>query len=229
LVSAFSWPNPLHGKSGTIPDDQKVPKTDLSTLPVYSNSGNNGMADIESLYKKEDGRILIEIKLSSVMQLFNSFDPAPFHEKELDSAAEHYIVDTVKDFPKKTRFKIVIYLPRDIATTERAMKIPPAIHNHFEYKMLVAERKFRSHFRHGRSTLLIGLTFLTIALVARQLVSSMDNHIIAQIFADALLIIGWAAMWEPITVLLYELWPIIQMKKTYQKISTMEIDILSSA
>jgi hypothetical protein len=92
--------------------------------------------------------------------------------------------------------------------------------------MLVAERKFRSHFRHGRTTLLIGLSFLTIALVARQLVSSMENHLLAQIFADALLIIGWAAMWEPITVLLYELWPIIQLKKTYEKISTMEIDIV---
>lgn len=40
------------------------------------------MTDIESLYKKVDGKILIEIKLSSVMQIFNSFDPAPFHEKE---------------------------------------------------------------------------------------------------------------------------------------------------
>lgn len=184
------------------------------------------MVDIESLYKKENGMILIEIKLSSVIQLFNSFDPAPFHEKELDSAAEHYIVDTVKDFPQKTRFKMNIYLPPDISTTDRAMKIPHAIHNHFQYKMLVAERKFRSHFRHGRTTLLIGLTFLTIALVARQLVSALENHLIAQIFADALLIIGWAAMWEPITVLLYELWPIIQLKKTYEKISTMEIDII---
>ena len=184
------------------------------------------MADIESLYKKENGSILIEIKLSSVMQLFNSFDPAPFHEKELDSAAEHYIVDTVSDFPKKTRLKIVIYLPPDIATTERAMKIPAAIHNHFQYKMLVSDRKFRSHFQHGRITLLIGLTFLAIALVARQFVSTLDNHILAQLFADALLIIGWAAMWEPITVLLYELWPINQMKKTYEKISTMEIEVL---
>ena len=33
-------------------------------------------------------------------------------------------------------------------------------------------------------------------------------------------------MWEPITVLLYELWPIIQTKKTYEKISTMEIEVL---
>jgi hypothetical protein len=64
------------------------------------------MADIESLYKKDNGKILIEIKLTSVLQLFNSFDPAPFHEKELDSAAENYIVETVKDFPPKTLFKI---------------------------------------------------------------------------------------------------------------------------
>jgi hypothetical protein len=195
-------------------------------LPVHQNLGITGMADIESLYRKEHGKILIEIKLSSVMQLFNSFDPAPFHEKELDSAAEHYIVDTVSDFPKKTLLKILIYLPPDIAGTERAMKIPAAIHNHFQYKMLVSDRKFRTHFRHGRITLLIGLSFLTIALVARQYVSTLQNHIVAQLVADALLIIGWAAMWEPITVLLYELWPIIQMKKTYEKISTMEIEVL---
>jgi hypothetical protein len=193
---------------------------------VHQNVGITGMADIESLYRKEQGKILIEIKLSSVMQLFNSFDPAPFHEKELDSAAEHYIVDTVSDFPKKTLLKILIYLPPDIAATERAMKIPAAIHNHFQYKMLVSDRKFRTHFRHGRLTLLIGLSFLTIALVARQYASTLQNHFVALLVADALLIIGWAAMWEPITVLLYELWPIIQMKKTYEKISTMEIEVL---
>jgi hypothetical protein len=54
----------------------------------------------------------------------------------------------------------------------------------------------------------------------------MESLLFAQIFADALLIIGWAAMWEPITVLLYELWPIIQLKHTYEKISTMDIGVL---
>lgn len=188
------------------------------------------MADIESLYKKVDGSILIEIKLSSVMQLFNSFDPAPFHEKELDTAAEHYIVDTVKDFSKKTRFKIIIYLPPDIAMSERAQKIPQAIHNHFKYRVLVQDRKFRLRFRHGRSTLLIGLSFLAIALFARQAIPPhINNQLYAQVFSDALLIIGWAAMWEPVTVLLYELWPIIQQKHIYEKISTMEIEILPLA
>ena len=74
--------------------------------------------------------------------------------------------------------------------------------------------------------MLIGLSFLTIALIARQMVSHLSNELLAQIFADALLIIGWAAMWEPITVMLYELWPILKMKKVYQKISEMEIEIV---
>jgi hypothetical protein len=186
------------------------------------------MADIESQYRKEDGRILIEIKLSTIKQLFNSFDPAPFHEKELDRDAENYIVEIVKDFPAKTEFKILIHLPPELVGSEDAQHLIPAIHHHFEYKVLTADRKFRARFRHGRGTMLIGLSFLTIALLARQVVSTFNNHILATLFADALLIIGWAAMWEPVTVILYELWPIIQQKKVYEKISTMEIQILPS-
>ena len=186
------------------------------------------MADLESLYKKVNGRILIEIKLTSIMQLFNSFDPAPFHEKELDSAAEHYIIDTVKDFPSKTQFKIIIYLPSDLANSDRGRSIGQAVQNHFEYKMLVADRKFRQHFKHGRTSLVIGLSFLAVALIGRQMASHLSDQFFAQMFADALLIIGWAAMWEPVTVLLYELWPIVQTKNVYSRISRMEIEVLPS-
>jgi len=59
---------------------------------------------------------------------------------------------------------------------------------------MVQDRKFRQRFRHGRFTLLIGLTFLAIALIARQEVSPMNNLLFAQIFADTFLIIGWTSM-----------------------------------
>ncbi len=190
------------------------------------DGGIRSMADIESLYKKEDGKVLIEIKLTSLIQLFNSFDPAPFYEKELDTDAEKYIVDTVKDFPRNTRFKIVVYLPKDLALSEQAETIGPAIHNHFQYLSLVADRKFRQKLRYGRASLLIGLSFLAIALIARQLVSHLSTLFLAQLFADALLIIGWVAMWEPITVMLYQLWPIVQTKGIYTRISTMEIEVI---
>lgn len=184
------------------------------------------MADIESMYRRVDGRVLIEIKLSSIMQLFNSFDQAPFHEKELDSAAEQYIVDTVRDLPAKTEFRIIIYLPPEIAASEQALHLAPAIHNHFQYRMLVSDRKFRQRAKYGRSAFVIGLCFLFVIMLAWELVQSFSNSVVVQFLANALLIIGWAAMWEPVTVLLYDLWPITQTKKIYEKISTMQIDVL---
>lgn len=184
------------------------------------------MTEIESLYRKEGGRILIEINLSAIGQLFNSFDPSPFHEKELDAAAEEYIVDIVDDFPADTLFKIRIHLPAGLCETEEAGQIIPAVRHHFRYKAIVTEQKFRARFRHGRWAMLIGLPFLAIALIARQFISIIDNHIAGMLLADALLIIGWAAMWEPVTVLLYELWPIRQLKKIYERISTMDMEII---
>ncbi|WP_321507104.1 hypothetical protein [uncultured Methanoregula sp.] len=186
------------------------------------------MGEIDSLYKKEGNTILIEIKLSSIVQMFNTFDPAPFHEKELDSEAEKYIVNIVNDFPAKTQFKIIFYLPAELTASEEAKKIAPAIHNHFRYKMLVADQKFRSRFRYGRTAMLIGLGFLAIALFVRFLISSYSSQLIAQLLADTMLIIGWAAMWEPVTILLYELWPVIQLKKTYERISNMALEIRPS-
>jgi hypothetical protein len=34
----------------------------------------------------------IEISLNRLSQLFNSFDPSPFHERDLDQDAEDYII-----------------------------------------------------------------------------------------------------------------------------------------
>jgi len=184
------------------------------------------VTNIESMYRRKNGRVLIEIKLTSVIQLFNSFDPAPFYEKEIDTEAEDYIVDTVEDFPAKTKFMIRIYLPPSLVASEEAKKIIPAIHNHFRYRMLVTERKYRAKLRFGRVSLLIGLSFLAIALIASQLIAAMSSHILAQLLSYSLLILGWVAMWQPITVFLYELWPIIRLKKIYEKISRMEIEIL---
>jgi hypothetical protein len=184
------------------------------------------MTGIDSLYRVEDGRVLIEMKLSSVTQLFNSFDPAPFHEKELDNNAENYIVDIVNDFPPKTLFKIVIYLPDIIIDTKDALDIPKAIRGHFDYKSLVQKRKFRQRFIYGEFALIVGLSFLAIATIASMAIDAYSSsYPVAHFIAKALEVTGWVAMWEPVTVFLFQLWPIIKQRKVYEKISRMEIDI----
>jgi len=62
-------------------------------------------------YPVEDGVTLIEIRLNRIEQLFSSFDPSPFREKDLDPAAEQYIVDAVDEIAHAAPLRIVVYLP----------------------------------------------------------------------------------------------------------------------
>ena len=69
---------------------------------------------------------MIELELNSLRQLFDSFDPAPFHEKELDPDAEEYIYNAVDEFPLKKPLEIMIHLPpaEVSAETEDSLKKP---------------------------------------------------------------------------------------------------------
>lgn len=184
------------------------------------------MLNIDSLYTVEDGHVLIEMKLSSVLQLFNSFDPAPFHEKGLDDDAENYIVNIVKDFPLKTRFRIIIYLPERIVDTKEALMIPEAIKSHFEYKSLMERRKLRERNIYGKYTLVVGILFLAIATVASLTIDTYSSTFpVAHFIAKALEVTGWVAMWEPVTVHLFQLWPIHKQRKIYEKISKMDVEL----
>jgi hypothetical protein len=166
------------------------------------------------------------MKLSSVQQLFNSFDPAPFREKGLDGEAESYIIDTVKDFPSNTPFKIVIYLAEDLLRTREAQQIPEAIKGHFEYLAASQNRKFRERYNFGKYALVVGLSFLAIATIASLAIDNYSSsYPVAHIVANVLVVTGWVAMWEPVTVFLFQLWPIVKQRKVYEHISRMEVDV----
>ena len=63
----------------------------------------------------EDGVVAIDLRLSRVAQLFNTFDPAPFHERDIDDDAEAYIVACAREITHRHRFKLVVHLPPEEA------------------------------------------------------------------------------------------------------------------
>src|SRR5437870_8661538 len=52
----------------------------------------------------------IRLKLHDVSQLFNSMDPSPFIEKDLDADAEEFIVSWAQEFPRDDPVRLHIYL-----------------------------------------------------------------------------------------------------------------------
>lgn len=54
------------------------------------------------VYRCERGSYVIEMKLREVRQLFDTLDPSPFHEKDLDAAAEEYLVSAARELGRGT-------------------------------------------------------------------------------------------------------------------------------
>lgn len=186
------------------------------------------MKDLVSRYRKHGESLLIEMKLSTLAQLFNSLDPSPFFEKDLDRDAETYIVDTAREFPLKTPMHIVIHLPSEAIQKDTADSVARAIHNYFDYRTQIAEAELRIKLRQGRASLLIGLLFLTACLSARQLIAGLGTGTGYEIVQEGLLISGWVAMWRPIQIFLYDWWPIRNMRTLYYKLSHIRVDVRPS-
>ena len=87
------------------------------------------MHEISPVYRTEDGVVVIDLRLNRVAQLFNTFDPAPFHERDLDDDAEAYIVACAREITRRNKIKLVLHLPPEEAARENARQIEQAV-NH---------------------------------------------------------------------------------------------------
>lgn len=180
----------------------------------------------EFIYRREGEHYLIELNLGSVQQLFNSFDPAPFREKDLEQAAEDYIVSAAADFALRTPLRLVIQLPREGHASEQAQSVPQAVHNYFDYRKLVMAHQLRQTLLQGRRALVIGLGFLFFCILQQQMIAALGKEgLFWSILQEGFLISGWVAMWYPINLYLYEWWPIRHRQRLYAKLARMPIEL----
>ena len=167
----------------------------------------------------------IEINLSRLSQLFNSLDPSPFHERDLDHDAEEYIVDSAEEIPRQRPLCLVIHLPADQLPNVGSNDLGEAIHNYFDYRKTNEQRRLRLLFRDGRIALITGIAFLFCCVLLREVAFSFGNGTAYRIVGEGMLIIGWVAMWRPLEIFLYEWVPVRRRCRTLEKLSKMRVAI----
>lgn len=168
----------------------------------------------------------IELRLHDIEQLFNSLDPSPFREKDIDRDAEDFIVGWAQELPRATPLALRIHLAQPpVATSEAA--IVEAVHNYFASRREHAQRELRLLLRQGRLSLLIGLVFLAACLAGGELLAR-EGAAWAEYVRQSLLIAGWVAMWRPMQIYLYDWWPIRRQIRTFDRLATMPVDISPS-
>lgn len=169
---------------------------------------------------------LIEVKVQTVHQLFNSMDPSPFHERDLDHDAEHFIVGWAQEHAIHTPLRLVVHLGQPPEKSGPQADIAESIHHYFAYRAELNAREFRQLMREGWVSLLIGLAFLAACVtIAQTFGIHPARSNLATVMKEGLTIIGWVAMWRPLEIYLYRWWPIRRLGKIYAKLSTAAVEV----
>lgn len=172
---------------------------------------------------------LIEIHLAELKQLFNSMDPSPFAERDLDPNAEEFIVGWAQEAPPDAPIGLLIHLDRSPGLAEEPVLLRDAIRRFFAGRADRSRRQLRMLFRRGRISLFIGLIFLATCIAAGDLIASvMSGRRVGEILRESLLIGGWVAMWRPLEIFLYDWWPIRAERRLYQRLSIVSVRITYS-
>lgn len=167
----------------------------------------------------------ISLKLRELPQLFNSMDPSPFLDRDLDHDAEEFILSWANEQPKAHGYELTIHLAT-VPDPARAADLENAVRHYFATRAEIKRREFRVLLRRGHVSLVIGLGFLASCLFASGLAGKLGNETAANLVREGLIIAGWVAMWRPLETYLYDWWPVREEWRNLQRLSHMHVKLV---
>ncbi len=174
----------------------------------------------------EDGRTCIDIRIRHSRQLFDNRDPAPFRERDLDEDAVEYLLGAAQEIPRQEPLKIVVAIAEAQDPLVPDQVLTEAVQSHFAHQREQIDRRLVDYVRRARLFLGVGLTALVVFLSLAGLTASLTPGPWREILREGLVITGWVAMWRPLEVLLYDWWPHLRRKRTYDNLSRMRVEVL---
>lgn len=169
----------------------------------------------------------IDLRLREARQLFNSLDPAPFYERDLDPDAETYILACARGTPHGRPTRIVVHLATDALEESTRREIREAIRAFFEREAVAAHARLATLLAQGRRFLAIGLAFLVGSIGLAELLSHLAPYPFVGILREGLVIAGWVAMWRPMETFLYGWWPVRDEERMHRTLAAAEIEVVA--
>src|ERR1700704_4649483 len=106
----------------------------------------------------------IEIYVDRMEQLFNSMDPSPFHERDLDHDAEEFIVSWAQEFHRRDPLLLRIHVNQPLPEADSPHLVEKGVHNYFSYRATLGRAGVEALLEAGRYQSRDGFSFSGILL-----------------------------------------------------------------
>ena len=167
----------------------------------------------------------IELRVDDIAQLFDTLDPYPFPERDLNRDAEEYIVGWARELASHQPITITVHHPNTAHQRVAFQALKLAMAKYFTARAQSVQQDVNELFRVGRYSLAIGVATLVGCLLMAQLTAHFfENPPVKRLVEESFLILGWVANWRPLEIFLYDWWPIVRKRNLYRRLAAATIE-----
>ena len=156
-------------------------------------------------------------------QLFNSLDPSPFWERDLDRSAGQYIEDEFSDKPRDRAWVLEVSIEenQDFDTKD----VQSAVTTYYRRMVASASKQIRDKLWIGQWAMLIGVVVFLACMLLRELFEQRLASGPPRLLDEGLIVLAWVAVWIPVEQLFYDLAPLMRERRLYRRLTQVRVHV----
>lgn len=175
--------------------------------------------------RHRDGAAIVNIHIRDLSQLFNSLDPSPFWDRDLDREAAQFIEEEFSEKLSAESWVLHVYAqeggtsPTDLQT---------ALENYYGRMASSTRRALREHLWSSQRTLIAGAVVFLLSMGLRSMLGGLVGRL-PPILDEGLIILAWLALWRPAEMLLYGWVPLRRKQHLYERLAGIRVLVRSAS
>ncbi len=163
----------------------------------------------------------VSVHVRDLAQLFNSLDPSPFWDRDLDPEAAQFIEEEFSDKLSAETWHLHVHAQEGVAL---AADLQAAVEHYYEC-LANSARRLRDEMRLGRLALLGGAAIFLVSMTARGILMSLLTGGAPRLLDEGLIILAWLALWRPAEWLVYGWIAPYRKRRLYERLAAIRVSV----
>ncbi len=165
----------------------------------------------------------VSLRVRHLGQLFSSFDPSPFWDRDLDRDAVAFVEEEFSDRPRDRAWVLNISTADHYDYTHS--DVQEAVKRYYMRLADSARHKIREQLRIGRISLAVGFGVFMLCMAGREVFESTQLAPLPRVLDEGLILLAWIALWLPIEQLVSDLIPLIRQRTFYRRLAHIRVHL----
>jgi hypothetical protein len=166
------------------------------------------------------GTSTVSLRVRHLGQLFSSFDPSPFWDRDLDRDAATFVEEEFADRPRDRAWVLNISTADHYDYTHS--DVQEAVKHYYARLAESTRHSMREQLRIGRISLAVGIGVFVLCMAGRELFESAP---LPRVLDEGLILLAWIALWLPIEQLVSDLIPLIRRRRFYERLARIRVHL----